>query len=818
MSADVEAAAGTGKQLVCKYQHDAQDDTELSIEPGDVVDVLEETSDDWWLVSHAGRRGLVPVHCCRPVGSEEDEDDGKSAASPDSPEVEMTDIAAQILRNSHKARETMFAVCTHPFEAIEEGELSLTAGDAITLLDLDQPNGWWLGQVGDKKGIFPAEFVAPQPQDGHTSPLPLPSPSPDLTPSLTCDKKRRLPSSLSLPMPVNRVVKYLKLQRLRVFVFLVLLGFVCGCVSYAMDLYIKLMYSFRRAGVLRINYYGAKYIYWAATMVFSVFCSFVLAKLVNPPFTLGSGVPEMKTLMSGIEMPGYLAFKTLVGKVLSLSCAIGSGMFVGKQGPMVHIGAMISHALLQVPGFHDMTRSRPLRSQLLATGMVAGISSHFGTPIGGLMFSIEVATSFVATNTYWFGCVAAVVGAITTRLYYNLFEDNYNLWGPFFHSSSPVPEKRIHYVYSMLICVCIGVSSAPLAVLFIKAHWVLAKLRKRFPRFPLFYWPSLYLLAVAIGTAVVTFPELFGDYMSLTPYQTIKDLISQDLTSSTCAAKDWDRWNVIGSILILMFCRFVLTVLTVSAPIPCGLYVTNLVIGMLWGRLIGEFLKYSDTDFPTGVFAMAGGAAYVGCLTHTISSAVIVMELTGQTSNLMEVLAATVAGLFVMGLLSRSIFDVMIGLRGLPYLPDVELDENARVADVMAPGPLFVTRLPTIEELSQLCAKIGEKAGQPVIAVVSDADQKLFLGALTKDQLKVQCEAARAQEEGKGAKSQKHRVALAYNAHHSVMDTSMLTHLHFDMVNMRLQQVFVTRKGRLVGWASRTMIKAHVQKLHKILL
>lgn len=46
---------------------------------------------------------------------------------------------------------------------------------------------------------------------------------------------------------------------------------------------------------------------------------------------LGSGIPEMKTILRGVVLKEYLTFKTFVAKVIGLTCALGSGMPLGKE-------------------------------------------------------------------------------------------------------------------------------------------------------------------------------------------------------------------------------------------------------------------------------------------------------------------------------------------------------------------------------------------------------------------------------------------------------------------------------------------------------
>lgn len=50
----------------------------------------------------------------------------------------------------------------------------------------------------------------------------------------------------------------------------------------------------------------------------------------------GSGIPEVKVIMSGFKMPNYLTFKTLVAKMLGLTLAIGGGLPIGKEVKILH--------------------------------------------------------------------------------------------------------------------------------------------------------------------------------------------------------------------------------------------------------------------------------------------------------------------------------------------------------------------------------------------------------------------------------------------------------------------------------------------------
>ena len=102
----------------------------------------------------------------------------------------------------------------------------------------------------------------------------------------------------------------------------------------------------------------------------------------------GSGIPEIKTILSGFVIPNYLDFKVLVTKAIGAVFAVSTGMCLGKEGPFVHISTCVAHLVGSCfPKYRD--NGRKMR-ELLSAGCSAGLSVAFGAPIGGVLFSYEV--------------------------------------------------------------------------------------------------------------------------------------------------------------------------------------------------------------------------------------------------------------------------------------------------------------------------------------------------------------------------------------------------------------------------------------------
>jgi chloride channel 2 len=131
----------------------------------------------------------------------------------------------------------------------------------------------------------------------------------------------------------------------------------------------------------------------------------------------GSGIPEMKTILRGVQLKEYLTFKTLVAKVIGLTATLGSGMPLGKEGPFVHIASIVGQLLSKlVTSFQGIFENESRNTEMLAAACAVGVGACFAAPVGGVLFSIEVTTTYFAVRNYWRGFFGAVCGATFFRL------------------------------------------------------------------------------------------------------------------------------------------------------------------------------------------------------------------------------------------------------------------------------------------------------------------------------------------------------------------------------------------------------------------
>ena len=124
--------------------------------------------------------------------------------------------------------------------------------------------------------------------------------------------------------------------------------------------------------------------------IFSILFALTSASLVKAyaPYAAGSGISEIKCIIAGFVMKGFLGFWTLLIKSICLPLAIASGLSVGKEGPSVHYAVCTGNVISRF--FDKYKRNAAKTREILTATAAAGVAVAFGSPIGGVLFSLEV--------------------------------------------------------------------------------------------------------------------------------------------------------------------------------------------------------------------------------------------------------------------------------------------------------------------------------------------------------------------------------------------------------------------------------------------
>ena len=430
------------------------------------------------------------------------------------------------------------------------------------------------------------------------------------------------------------------------------------------------------------------------------------------PVSAGSGIPEVKCYLNGIDLPRVGHPKTLVCKVLGVIGSVSAGLPVGKEGPMVHSGAVVATTLSS-----GKTRNDVQVRDFVACGAAAGVCTAFSAPIGGVLFALEEGASYWGPSLTW-RCFFCSMVALSTLYGLNslmVVEEEaagmmtfgkmgFNKlfsFGNFIYEGS----QSSFAVYELLLFVAIGACGGIIGAIFNNTnekitHWRIQNVnyskKRRF----------IEVILVSLLVSVVTF-VLPLVWVKCTPLPVNPDEhtipLLEELVSFRC--ESGKEYNELASLmftepgvairqlfhlhthaftdaaLFLFFVSYIgLAVVVYGIGIPSGLFVPSLLSGAAFGRLFGnllhklhpEHLAYSNTYALVGAAAVLGGMARM-----TISLTVILLECTGNEQYVLPLMLTLMTARLVGGLFNDDLYHIHIHLKkGVEFL-EAELKSNA---------------------------------------------------------------------------------------------------------------------------------------------
>uniref|UniRef100_A0A7E4WAY4 Chloride channel protein n=1 Tax=Panagrellus redivivus TaxID=6233 RepID=A0A7E4WAY4_PANRE len=551
-------------------------------------------------------------------------------------------------------------------------------------------------------------------------------------------------------------------------VYLAALGIGMALLSMLIDYLIEFMHTFQilimtvsgRTGSTFFDYV-CTYLSWVGYTELLVICSAMFVHYVAPQ-AIGSGIPEMKTILRGVVLKDYLTFRTLISKVIGLIFSLGSGIPIGKMGPMVHIASIFASQLSNIAANFDGAYGNECRkSEMLAAACAVGVACTFSAPVGGVLFSIEVTTMYFSVRNYWRGFFAAACGATVFRiLRVVVFKEEVTLLA-FYQTHFP---RDGFEAGELPFFALIGVLAGFIGVLFILFYrFVVMFLRQNnwakntFQR----KW-IVYPIVIAFLVATTTYPRGYGRFLTgrFKFSRTLIDLFSnctwtkpiksiesphgcgEEILRSWMNHEGYGPYNPFLVLSLFMITYFFLTALCNTMPIPCGMFMPVFIIGAALGRLVGECVStiFPDgmaggTDQPIfpGIYSVVGAAALSASITHSVSVAVICCEITGQYIYIIPLMIAVIIANAISAYLTPSIHDCIITIKHLPFLPDIP-PSNAAVhffcaEHIMASPVKYLPRLTTFKDIKNILVELPKMRSFPV---VHDDKSLLLLGSIPR--------------------------------------------------------------------------------------
>ena len=357
----------------------------------------------------------------------------------------------------------------------------------------------------------------------------------------------------------------------------------------------------------------------------------------------GSGVAEVKVILSGFVVHGYLGVQTLVIKTLALILSDSSGLSIGKEGPFVHIATCIGNIACRM--FSKYNHNDGKRREVLSASAASGVAVAFGAPIAGVLFSLEEVSYYFPPKTLFrtfFCCIAAAVSL--------KFLDPYG--------TGKIVMFEVRYAtdwraFELIIFILLGVLGGGLGALFIKASRLWARTFRRISIIK--KWPLLEVVLIALITGIVSF---WNRYTKVAVTELLFELASPcgpNEPAGLCPHDPDHAKEIIWCLSIAFLIKSILTTITFGIKVPAGIYVPSMVVGGLMGRIVGHMVQYFVFTNPhaaifrtcsqevgwescatPGVYALvAAGATMCGVTRLSVTLAVILFELTGSLDHVL---------------------------------------------------------------------------------------------------------------------------------------------------------------------------------------
>lgn len=368
----------------------------------------------------------------------------------------------------------------------------------------------------------------------------------------------------------------------------------------------------------------------------------------------GSGLNQTKAALYISD--GYIPIRTVIGKFITASLAIGSGHSLGPEDPSLQIGAGLASAVGT-----RLKLSRKKMRLLAPVGAAAGLAAAFNAPISAVLFVIEEIIGHWSAGILGAVVLSAVSSVVTMRLFLGA--------EPLFR----IPSVGVIRWQELVAYGVLGILGGIASVVFSKAiGWCRSKL-KATPTALQFLYPGIAGLLIGF-IAFAGFPQVMGAGY---------DFMDQ-------AMHDQYTWEVLG---ILAGLKILATTLSFVSGTPGGMFAPTLFVGAMLGGAVGtvERLFFPHLTGSVATYALVGmGVLFAGFLRAPITSVFMALEVSGDYSIILPVLVAnTFSYLISRRLQAVPILEFITRQDGLslPAMEEKREQESLTVEDAMRPKP-----------------------------------------------------------------------------------------------------------------------------------
>ncbi|KAB5537810.1 hypothetical protein DKX38_015343 [Salix brachista] len=473
------------------------------------------------------------------------------------------------------------------------------------------------------------------------------------------------------------------------------------------------------------NFAGWKFALTFSIIQRSYFAGFVIYVLINlilvfssvyivthfAPAAAGSGIPEIKGYLNGLDIHGILLFRTLIGKIFGSIGSVGGGLALGKEGPLVHTGACIASLLGQGGSskYHlslrwlQVFKSDRDRRDLVTCGCAAGVAAAFRAPVGGVLFALEEVTSWWRSQLMWRVFFTSAIVAVVVRTAMGWCKSgkcgHFGSGGFIIWDTSDGQED--YSFEELLPMAVIGVIGGLLGALFNQltfhiTYWRRNYLHKKGNRVKIIEACLISVITSAISFGLPLLrkcnpcpesdhdsgiecprpPGMYGNYFYCGKDKEYNDLATiffntqDDAIRNLFSAKTIHEFSA-QSLLTFLVMFYTLAVVTFGTAVPAGQFVPGIMIGSTYGRLVGMFVVnfYKKLNVEEGTYALLGAASFLGgSMRMTVSLCVIMVEITNNLKLLPLIMLVLLISKAVGDAFNEGFYEQQARLKGIALL------------------------------------------------------------------------------------------------------------------------------------------------------
>ncbi|WOL11914.1 chloride channel protein CLC-c [Canna indica] len=444
------------------------------------------------------------------------------------------------------------------------------------------------------------------------------------------------------------------------------------------------------------------------------------------PAAAGSGIPEVKAYLNGVDAHSILAPSTLFVKIFGSIGGVSAGFVLGKEGPMVHTGACIANLLGQGGSrkYHltwkwlRYFKNDRDRRDLITCGSAAGVAAAFRAPVGGVLFALEEAASWWRSALLWRTFfTTAVVAVVLRSLIQYCRSGRCGLFGEggliMFDISSSISTYSTSDLIAIIILGVIGgVFGALFNYLLDKILRIYSVINEKGAPFKILLTMTISFITSCCAYGVPWLAKCTpcptdlkeqcptigrsGNFKNFQcPPGHYNDLASLFLNTQDDAIRNLFSGGTenefhMSTLFIFFTAIYCLGLVTYGVAVPSGLFIPVILAGSTYGRIVGTLLG-PISDLDAGLFALLGAASFLGgTMRMTVSVCVILLELTNDLLILPLVMLVLLISKTVADGFNKGVYDQIVIMKGLPYM-EAHAEPHMRhlVAGDVVSGPLI---------------------------------------------------------------------------------------------------------------------------------